>query len=97
MQCQQAQHGHCCSSSSHMLDNVQALLPEDPLKDPREEGAFMGPLESWVLEEAVAAYTGTGPSLQGALDIYKRNVFLAIRRRKEKKVLRFSMVIMGGS
>ncbi len=61
-----------------MLDNVQALLPEDPLKDPRED--FDGPLGSWVLEEAVAAYTGTGPSLQAALDIYKRNVFLAVTR-----------------
>ena len=79
-----------------MLDNAQALLPEDPLKDPREEGAFMGALESWVLEEAVAAYTGTGPSLQAALDIYKRNVFLAVRR-KEKKVLLFSTVITGAS
>lgn len=83
--------------AGHMLGNVQALLAEDPLKDPREEGTFMGPLESWVLEEAVAAYTGTGPSLQAALDIHKRNAFLAVRRGKEKKVLRFSMVITGAS
>lgn len=61
-----------------MLVNVQALLPEDPLKDPR--GDFAGTLGSWVLEEAVAAYTGTAPSLQAALDIYKRNFFLAVTK-----------------
>ena len=61
-----------------MLDSVQALLPEDPLKDPRDD--FREPLGFWVLGEAVAAFTGTGPSLQAALDIYRRNVFLAVTR-----------------
>ncbi len=28
--------------AGHMLGNVQALLPEDPLKDPREEGPLWG-------------------------------------------------------
>ena len=53
------------------------MLPEDPLKHPKPR-VYKCQLESWVLEEAVALYTGTGPSLQAAVDLYKRNVFLAV-------------------
>ncbi len=56
---------------------MQALLPEDPLKNPKET-TWAGRLEPWVSGEAIAAYTGSGSSLQAALDTYKRNVFLAV-------------------
>ena len=48
-----------------------------PFGNPREN-SYSSDLKPWVLDEAVAAYTSTGPSLQAALDIYKRNVFLAV-------------------
>ncbi|KAL0046698.1 hypothetical protein WJX82_007738 [Trebouxia sp. C0006] len=85
--------GHFCwfEKATEIAENrrkrLLALLAEDPLKDPREEGTFMGPLESWVLEEAVAAYTGTGPSLQAALDIHKRNAFLAVEGWRFRETL----------
>ncbi|DBA68784.1 TPA: hypothetical protein ACH3X2_013399 [Trebouxia sp. C0005] len=71
--------------AEHRRKRLLALLPEDPLKDPR--GDFAGTLGSWVLEEAVAAYTGTAPSLQAALDIYKRNFFLAVEGWRFREML----------
>lgn len=56
---------------------MQALLPENPLENPKT-GLFDRDLDQWVLDEAIAAFTGTAPSLQAALDIYQRNVFLAV-------------------
>ena len=56
---------------------MQALLPEYPLKNPKT-GLFDRDLDQWVLDEAIAAFTGTASSLQAALDIYQRSVFLAV-------------------
>ena len=56
---------------------MQSFLPENPLQNPKQ-GQSPTNLEAWVLDEAIAAYTGTGPSLQAALDVYKRNVSLAV-------------------
>lgn len=58
--------------------DLQSLLPEHPLRDPKKGLGGFSDLDSWVLDEAVAAYTGTAASLQAALDIYKRNFFLAV-------------------
>lgn len=57
---------------------MQTLLPANPLQNPKQT-LYEKDLEAWVLDEAVAAYTGSGPSLQAAVEIYKRNVFLAVR------------------
>lgn len=65
-----------------MLCMMQTLLPEDPLHNPKAlqsyPYSFNKELEPWVLDEAVAAYTGTESSLQAAIETYKRNYFLAV-------------------
>ena len=35
-------------------------------------------MDSQVVDEAIAAYTGSATSLRAALDVYKRNVFLEV-------------------
>ena len=67
----------CLHDQSTGCFELQSLLPQDPLKHPKSR-VYDSQLESWVVEEAVAAYTGTGASLQAAVDLYKRNVFLAV-------------------
>ena len=60
---------------------MQTLLPENPLRNPKSDESYPSynnELKSWVLDEAVAAYTGTESSLQAAIETYKRNFFLAV-------------------
>ena len=42
---------------------MQTLLPANPLQNPKGTVYYEKNLEAWVLDEAVAAYTGSGPSL----------------------------------
>ncbi|KAL3146102.1 hypothetical protein ABBQ38_015451 [Trebouxia sp. C0009 RCD-2024] len=78
---QQAEAGqrraHQAQVAEQRKKKLLSLLPEHPLRDPKKGLGGFSDLDSWVLDEAVAAYTGTAASLQAALDIYKRNFFLA--------------------
>lgn len=72
-------HKRCTLLDQSKLCMMQTLLPDNPLHNPKSESYYSREVGSWVLDEAVAAYTGTDSSLQAALETYKRNFFLAVR------------------